>query len=56
MGLPRLMPAADRLAVDLELTGHLGLAEALVKEFGGLEPPLFEMIMLVAVTDDPVGA
>ena len=46
MFLPGLMPPADRLPVNAQLAGNLGLAEALVKESGGFEPPLFQLIKI----------
>jgi len=44
--LPGLVPAADRLAVHMEFAGYLGLAQALVEEFGGFESPLFQLIKI----------
>jgi hypothetical protein len=43
---PSLMPSADRLPVHVKLTGQLGLSEALVKEFGSVESPLFELVKI----------
>ena len=43
---PCLMPPTDRLAVDLELSRYLRLAQALVKEFSSFESPLFQFIKI----------
>jgi len=40
---PGMMPTADRLAMDLEFARHLGLAQALVEELGGFEPPPLQL-------------
>ena len=41
---PRLMPPADRLAVNPKFPGHLPLTEATVKKFCGLESPPFQAV------------
>ena len=41
---PGLMPSTDGLAMNVELAGYLGLAQAPVEEFGSLEPSFFELI------------
>jgi hypothetical protein len=41
---PRLVPPADRLAVDAQFAGHLALTEATIKESSGLESPPFQFI------------
>src|SRR5215471_21037835 len=46
VGFPTLMPSADRLPVHVELAGHLGLAQALVEEFGGFESPPFQLVKI----------
>lgn len=43
---PGLVPAADRLPVNVKLARDLGLAPAPVEEFGRLESPLFELIKI----------
>ena len=49
MLLPSFMPAADRLPVDTELPGDRRLAQALVKELGGLDPPPFKLRKLFRI-------
>jgi len=44
--LPDTVPAADGLPVDSELAGDLGLVQTPLKEFGGLDPPLFQLCKL----------
>src|ERR1043166_1401369 len=46
VGFPSPMPAADRLPVHVELPGHLGLAQALVEEFGGFESPPLQFVKI----------
>jgi hypothetical protein len=46
IALPSLVPSAGRLAMDVEFAGHLGLAQALVEELGGFEPPLFQLFKI----------
>jgi|SRR5579885_2182579 len=41
---PGLMPPADRLPVNVELARYLGLAQAPVEEFGGLETTFFKLL------------
>lgn len=43
---PRLMPTADRLAVNAQLSGDLPLMEASIKKPGGFEPSPFELIKI----------
>jgi len=47
--LPGAVPAADRLPVDPKLAGDLSLAQALVKEFGGRDPPPFQLRKLFRI-------
>jgi len=47
--LPSFMPAADRLPVDSDGAGDLGLAQALVEKFDGLHPPLFQLGQLCRI-------
>ena len=49
VGLPGAVPAADRLPVDPKLAGDLSLAQALVKEFGGRDPPPFQLRKLFRI-------
>ena len=44
--LPRLMPAADRLAVNAQSPGHFSLMDTSVKKSGGFEPSLFQFIKI----------
>ena len=46
VGFPSLMPSADRLPMHIELAGHLGLAQALVEEFGGFKSPPFKFVKI----------
>lgn len=43
---PSLMPAADRLAMNPQLSGYLALTQAAVKKFSGPEPPLFQVVKI----------
>lgn len=47
---PRLVPPADGLPMHLQLPGNFALAQAPVKELGGLQSSVFE---LVKITFDP---
>lgn len=47
---PRLVPPADRLAVNPKLAGHLSLTEATVEKSGGLESPPFQAIEIAFYT------
>jgi len=40
---PRLMPTADRLAMDAQAPCHLALAQPSVEKPGGFEPPSFQL-------------
>ena len=44
--LPRLMPAADRLAVNAQSPSDLSLMESSIKKPGGFEPSLFQFIKI----------
>jgi len=46
---PSFVPAADRLPVDADLAGNLGLAQALVEEFGGLDAPPCQLCKLFRI-------
>jgi len=46
VGFPSLVPSTDRLPMHVELAGHLGLAQALVKETGGLKSPLLQLVKI----------
>src|SRR3989449_11383955 len=43
---PALIPATDRLAMNLQPPRDLSLTQALVKKFGRFEPPPFQLIKL----------
>lgn len=43
---PRLVPPADGLPMYLQLPCDLGLAEAPVEEFGGLQPSLLQLVKI----------
>src|SRR6185369_4899121 len=47
---PSLIPATDRLAVNAQPPGDLRLAQALIKEFGRLEPPPFQLLEISSDT------
>ena len=43
---PRLMPAADRLAVNAQSPSHFSLTESSIKKPGGFEPSFFQFIKI----------
>jgi len=47
--VPGLVPAIDRLAMNAQLSPHLGLANALIEESGGFHTPLFQLRELFRV-------
>jgi hypothetical protein len=47
---PSFVPAADRLPMDADLAGDLSLAQALVKEFSGLDAPPFQLYKLFRIS------
>jgi hypothetical protein len=49
VGLPNFEPAACRLPMDADFAGDLGLAQATVKEFDGLETPSCQLCQLFCI-------
>lgn len=43
---PRLMPAADRLAVNPQSPSNFALMESAIKQPGGFEPSLFQFLKI----------
>ena len=49
---PSVMPAADRLPMDADGAGDLGLAQAEVEKFDGLHAPPFQLCQLRRIAFD----
>ena len=50
LSFPSLMPAADRLTVDAELSGDFALTAPSVKKSGSFQPPAFELLKIACDT------
>jgi len=43
---PGLVPTTDRLSMHIEFAGHLSLAQTFIKEFGGFEQPMVQLLKI----------